>query len=94
MNLTPAGLSQNDEVKALQASIAQNDEVKRISAWAAILFAPTLVGTIYGMNFQHMPELHWAFGYPLHADDAAGIPLTVRRLQAPRLALANPPGDG
>ena len=41
-----------------QASIAQNDEVKRISAWAAILFAPTLVGTIYGMNFQHMPELH------------------------------------
>ena len=39
--------------------------MKRISAWAAILFAPTLVGTIYGMNFQHMPELHWAFGYPL-----------------------------
>jgi magnesium transporter len=66
VNLTLVGLSQNDEVKALtQASIAQNDEVKRISAWAAILFAPTLVGTIYGMNFQHMPELHWAFGYPL-----------------------------
>ncbi|MGO4757844.1 CorA family divalent cation transporter, partial [Streptomyces sp. 2MCAF27] len=35
-----------------------------ISAWAAILFAPTLVGTIYGMNFREMPELHWAFGYP------------------------------
>jgi len=41
-----------------------NTEVKKISAWAAILFAPTLVGTIYGMNFDHMPELHWAFGYP------------------------------
>lgn len=42
----------------------QNDEVKKISGWAAILFTPTLVGTIYGMNFRIMPELHWAFGYP------------------------------
>ncbi|THG36083.1 magnesium/cobalt transporter CorA [Glaciibacter flavus] len=42
----------------------QGDEVKRISSWAAILFTPTLVGTIYGMNFDHMPELHWFFGYP------------------------------
>jgi magnesium transporter len=66
VNLTLLGLSQNEEVKALtEASIAQNDEVKKISAWAAILFAPTLVGTVYGMNFQHMPELHWALGYPL-----------------------------
>ncbi|MGW5152572.1 CorA family divalent cation transporter, partial [Rhodococcus koreensis] len=38
--------------------------VKKISAWAAILFAPTLVGTIYGMNFDDMPELHWGGGYP------------------------------
>jgi magnesium transporter len=44
--------------------LQQNNEVKRISAWAAILFAPTLVGTVYGMNFDHMPELHWTFGYP------------------------------
>jgi len=65
VNLTLVGLSQNEEVKALtEASIAQNNEVKKISAWAAILFAPTLVGTIYGMNFDHMPELHWALGYP------------------------------
>jgi magnesium transporter len=42
----------------------QNDEVKKISAWAAILFTPTLVGTIYGMNFTNMPELHWRYGYP------------------------------
>ncbi|MEJ3405087.1 magnesium/cobalt transporter CorA [Rathayibacter sp. YIM 133350] len=42
----------------------QNDEVKRVSSWAAILFTPTLVGTIYGMNFDHMPELHWQLGYP------------------------------
>jgi magnesium transporter len=65
VNLTLVGLSQNEEVKALtQASIAQNDQVKKISAWAAILFAPTLIGTVYGMNFDHMPELHWTLGYP------------------------------
>jgi magnesium transporter len=48
-----------------EASNIQNEEVKKISAWAAILFAPTLIGTIYGMNFEHMPELGWAHGYPL-----------------------------
>ncbi|GAA1748417.1 magnesium and cobalt transport protein CorA [Rothia terrae] len=42
----------------------QNDDMKRISAWAAILVAPTIIGSIYGMNFDDMPELHWAFGYP------------------------------
>ena len=46
------------------ASLTQNEEVKRISAWAAILFALTLVGTIYGMNFDYMPELGWRYGYP------------------------------
>jgi magnesium transporter len=65
VNLTLVGLSQNEEVNKLtQVSIEQNEEVKRIPAWAAILFAPTLVGTIYGMNFNHMPELHWLLGYP------------------------------
>ena len=53
------------ETKALaEASNAQNEEVKKISAWAAILFAPTLVGTIYGMNFRNIPELDWRYGYP------------------------------
>ena len=47
-----------------QASMAQADEVKMISAWAAILFAPTLVGAAYGTNFDHMPELRWILGYP------------------------------
>ncbi len=56
---------QNEEMTLLsRTSNAQNDEVKKISAWAAILFAPTLVGTVYGMNFTHMPELNWVFGYP------------------------------
>jgi magnesium transporter len=66
VNLAVVALHQNDEVKALSlASIAQNDEVKKISAWAAIGFAPTLIGTIYGMNFVHMPELDWRLGYPM-----------------------------
>lgn len=53
------------ETKVLsEVSLAQNEEVKKISAWAAILFAPSIVGTIYGMNFDHMPELHWQYGYP------------------------------
>jgi magnesium transporter len=57
---------QNDEMKALaESSNSQNEEVKKISAWAAIGFAPTLVGTIYGMNFKVMPELGLRFGYPL-----------------------------
>jgi magnesium transporter len=65
-NIAVVSLQQNEEVKAMsQASLAQNDEVKRISSWAAILFAPTLIGTVYSMNFVHMPELNWTFGYPL-----------------------------
>jgi magnesium transporter len=45
-------------------SVNQNDEVKKISAWAAILIIPTIITGIYGMNFDHMPELAWTFGYP------------------------------
>ncbi len=47
-----------------EVSVAQNEQIKRITSWAAILFAPTLVGTVYGMNFRYMPELEWVFGYP------------------------------
>ena len=45
--------------------LVQNEQVKKVSGWAAILFAPTLVGGIYGMNFDYMPELYWVFGYPM-----------------------------
>ncbi len=63
---TLVGQQQNDEMRSLtETSLVQNEEVKKISAWAAILFAPTLVGTVYGMNFDRMPELHWPLGYPL-----------------------------
>jgi magnesium transporter len=66
VNSTLVSQQQNDEMRSLtETSLAQNEEVKKISAWAAIGFAPTLVGTVYGMNFTHMPELHWFYGYPL-----------------------------
>jgi magnesium transporter len=66
VNTTVVAQQQNEEMKNLaEAANAQNEEVKKISAWAAILFAPTLIGTIYGMNFEHMPELDWVFGYPI-----------------------------
>ncbi|MGW2695226.1 magnesium and cobalt transport protein CorA [Streptomyces sp. NPDC001296] len=65
VNATLVTQQQNAEMRALaEAGFEQNEEIKKISSWAAILFAPTLVGTIYGMNFREMPELHWVLGYP------------------------------
>ncbi|MGW4704307.1 magnesium and cobalt transport protein CorA [Streptomyces sp. NPDC004285] len=65
VNATLVTQEQNAEMRALaEAGFEQNEEIKKISAWAAILFAPTLVGTIYGMNFEQMPELSWGLGYP------------------------------
>ncbi|MDN4482255.1 magnesium and cobalt transport protein CorA [Demequina lignilytica] len=60
-----ASLAQILDVNATLVAQRQNEDMKKISGWAAILFAPTLVAAIYGMNFDRMPELHWAFGYPL-----------------------------
>ncbi|MDO8144506.1 MULTISPECIES: magnesium/cobalt transporter CorA [unclassified Isoptericola] len=66
VNATLVAQRQNEEMTHLtEVSIQQGEEVKKISGWAAILFAPTLVGTVYGMNFDIMPELHWAWGYPV-----------------------------
>jgi magnesium transporter len=66
------------ETKALsEVSLAQNEQVKRISAWAAILFAPTLIGTNYGMNFEHMPELGWRFGYAFALGLMVLVPLLL-----------------
>jgi magnesium transporter len=65
VNATLVTHTQNEDMQRLaEASNAQNEELKKISAWAAILFAPTLIGTVYGMNFHDMPELHWVLGYP------------------------------
>jgi len=65
VNAALVGQRQNEETTRLtETSLAQGEDVKRISSWAAILFAPTLVGGIYGMNFDAMPELQWRYGYP------------------------------
>ena len=62
VNATLVAQRQNEEIRELTlTSIAQGEEVKKISAWAAILFAPSLVGGVYGMNFEHMPELTGAW---------------------------------
>ena len=48
-----------------QVTVRQNEDVRRISAIVAIVAVPTMIAGIYGMNFEHMPELKWPLGYPL-----------------------------
>lgn len=48
-----------------QISIQQNEDMRTISVFIGIFAAPTMIAGVYGMNFEHMPELHWVFGYPL-----------------------------
>ncbi len=57
-------LSTAFEAHTAQISIQQNDDMRRITAAVGLVAAPTLVGSIYGMNFEHMPELGWLYGYP------------------------------
>jgi magnesium transporter len=53
------------EANLTQVGVRQNEDMRKISAWVAIAAIPTMVAGIYGMNFQHMPELRWTFGYPI-----------------------------
>jgi magnesium transporter len=95
-NAAQVAQQQNEEITRLtEATYEQSEQVKRISAWAAILFAPTLVGTVYGMNFIHMPELHWVLGYPLAVVLMILTSLgALVHVQAPRLAIAGSDGHG
>jgi magnesium transporter len=56
-----------------QQGVQQNEDMRKISAWAAVIATPTLLAGIWGMNFRHMPELDWRFGYPL----AVGLMLVL-----------------
>lgn len=47
-----------------RVAVQQNDDMRKISAGAALVVVPTLIAGVYGMNFTHMPELEWTFGYP------------------------------
>lgn len=66
VNATLVAQRQNEDMQKVgEASNRQAEEARKISAWAAILFTPSIIAGIYGMNFRFMPELNWAFGYPL-----------------------------
>lgn len=54
-------------------TLQDNETTKRLAAYAALVAVPTMIGGIYGMNFRHMPELDWAFGYPLALAAMVGI---------------------
>jgi magnesium transporter len=62
-----------------QVTVRQNEDIRRISAVVAILAVPTAIAGIYGMNFEHMPELGWTFGYPLVVAMMAAICFTLYR---------------
>jgi magnesium transporter len=58
-------LSAAFEAHLANISVRQNEDMRTISAGVGLVAVPTLIAGIYGMNFEHMPELHWMFGYPL-----------------------------
>src|SRR5436309_644173 len=53
------------EANLALVSVNQNEVVKKISAIAGVIAVPTFIASVYGMNFDHMPELHWRIGYPI-----------------------------
>ncbi|WP_079191851.1 magnesium and cobalt transport protein CorA [Streptomyces sp. CB00455] len=63
-----------------QMGVRQNDDMRKISAWAAMAAVPTMVAGIYGMNFEHMPELGWTWGYPVVAALMAAVCLGLHRM--------------
>jgi magnesium transporter len=70
------------QVNLSLVSLGQGEVVKRLAGWGAILAVPTLVASIYGMNFEFMPELHWKFGYPMVLGATViGCALLYRRLR-------------
>ncbi|MFF7179373.1 CorA family divalent cation transporter [Streptomyces sp. NPDC008121] len=62
-----------------QATVAQNEDMRKITSWAAIVAVPTAVCGVYGMNFDHMPELHWRYGYPMVLLGITAICFTIHR---------------
>ena len=58
-------LSTAFEAHLAQLSLQQNEDMRTITVIVGVVAAPTLIAAIYGMNFEHMPELSWPFGYPL-----------------------------
>ncbi|MFG2513606.1 magnesium and cobalt transport protein CorA [Streptomyces sp. NPDC048584] len=63
-----------------QMSVRQNDDMRKISAWAAMAAIPTMLAGIYGMNFEHMPELRWEWSYPVVIVAMVALEVLVFRL--------------
>ncbi|CAL9408033.1 Cobalt_magnesium transport protein CorA [Streptomyces sp. enrichment culture] len=63
-----------------QMSVRQNDDMRKISAWAAMAAVPTMIAGVYGMNFEHMPELRWVGAYPAVIALMAGLEVLLYRL--------------
>jgi magnesium transporter len=72
-------LSSMLEANLAQVTLRQNEDMRKISAWVAIVAVPTMIAGIYGMNFEHMPELTWTFGYPLAIGAMVAICLLLYR---------------
>jgi magnesium transporter len=62
-----------------QATVAQNEDMRKITSWAAIVAVPTMICGVYGMNFDHMPELHWKYGYAMVLGGIAVVCLGIHR---------------
>lgn len=67
-------------VNLSMVTLAQGETVKRLGAWAALLAAPTLITSWYGMNFTHMPELDKRYAYPLLVAGVVGSCTVLYRL--------------
>ena len=67
-------------VRQNEIAVRQNEDMRKISAWAAIALVPTAIAGIYGMNFDHMPELHWRYGYFIALGVIATACLALYRL--------------
>jgi magnesium transporter len=68
------------EAQLSQVSNRLNQIMKQVASWSAIILLPTLIAGIYGMNFQEMPELHWAVGYPFAIGLMAASALLLYRM--------------
>lgn len=78
VNTNLVGQRQNEEAQQLSAAAnRQAEEARKISGWAAVLFVPSLFGSIWGMNFKYMPELNWPLGYPMAIAIMVGAGLSI-----------------
>ena len=72
------------------STMQENETTKRLAAYAALIAVPTMIAGLYGMNFEHMPELRWSLGYPVALADHGGdrrlplLPLPQDRLAVVR----------